>query len=249
MGSAAGHEPVCCMLALGWGTACFRHSWNYSGSVFLYVGRSTSASAHCLHNLSLELARNKTCYCNPTSPFLLFHAHQALSAGRGDVLLGSLGRLKMIYINGKYPCYGPWRQLMSKMLYTGRRRENCQNRSNLSPRSCFASPFQSWAPRTGFTAWPETPTKMRFPFGCVMLTKTKEILFSCGEGGEKGLGRKPFQDWDFLTRYSAFFQNYCTLVGTSTAVTGMAVRWKTPQPVCSSTTIILRISCEQLLPL
>lgn len=61
--------------------------------------------------------------------------------------------------------------------------------------------------------------------------------------GEKGLRRKPFQDWDFLTRHSDFFQNYCTLVGTSTAVAGMAVRWKTPQPVCSSTTI----SCEQLL--
>ena len=201
MGSATGHEPVCCMLALGWGTACFRYSQNYSGSVFLYVGRYTSALAHCLDSLTLELATNKTCYRNPTvcltSPFLLFHVHQALSAGNGDALLGSLGRLKMNLLKWKISLLwqiSPWHRLISNMFYTGRKREDCQNRSNLSPCSCFAAPFKSWAPRTGFTAWPETATKKRFSFGCVLVTKTKEVLFSCGEG-EKRAWEEPFQDF------------------------------------------------------
>lgn len=133
------------------------------------------------------------------------------------------------------------------MLYTGRKTEDCQNRSNLSPHSGFASPFQSRGLCVGFTAWPETTTKSRFPLICVMCIKTKKVLFSCGEG-EKRAWEENFQDRDFLTRYSDFFQNCCTLLGTITEVTGMAVRWKTSQPACSSTAMLLRIPCEQLLP-
>lgn len=133
------------------------------------------------------------------------------------------------------------------MLYPGRKTEDCQNRSNLSPCSGFASPFQSRALCVRFTAWPETSTKRRFPLICVTFIKTKKVLFSCGEG-EKRAWEENFQDRDLLTRYSDFFQNCCTLLGTITEVTGMAVRRKTSQPACNSTVMLLRTSCELLLP-
>lgn len=99
------------------------------------MGCCKSALAHWSDSLSLELARHNPLHCNPAvclrSLFLLFHIHEALSAGRGGALLASLGRLKRSLLTWKISLLwqiSPRHQLMSNMLYTGRKTEvTCQH--------------------------------------------------------------------------------------------------------------------------